>query len=92
MTDQQATAGKTTFVVPADLAPADAEVVRVAALSAIDKAKADDGHLFLELNGDRPSPCATQILVATTRSASAASVELSYSAAADKTLTELGIN
>ena len=79
-------------VVPSDLSPADAEATRVAVLEALGAAKAAATPLEIGLDADRAGPCAIQVMVATKRSADAASVSLTIPDQTRHVLTEMGID
>lgn len=76
----------------AELSPSDAVGVRDMLLAGIEAAKAGDTALELDLEGEPVTPCAIQLLVATTHSAAAAGVKLSLSEQADKVLASVQVD
>ncbi|MEM7061084.1 MAG: hypothetical protein AAF557_26185 [Pseudomonadota bacterium] len=74
------------FVVPADLPLNKASEVRETALKTLGSAK---GAVLVDLDGDDPSVCALQLLIATKRSADGESLELKFSDSAKAALEEI---
>lgn len=73
-------------VVPAKLSPVDAEALREAALAALTAA---DGELSIDVDGDEPSVCALQILIAAKRSADAKGLNVALSESAEAALANV---
>lgn len=91
MSEDESTSPQPTSVeFQADLSPADAAGIRDALLTAVTSAQDAKSILTVTLLGEQPTPRAVQLLVATTRSAQAAGVELSLSESAGKVLA--GVN
>ncbi|MFK7942856.1 MAG: hypothetical protein AB8B85_08105 [Paracoccaceae bacterium] len=75
-----------TFVLQADLSPADAEEAREALIAHLTTAKERAGSMTIEIDGGGGTPCALQLLVAAQRSAEVAQVGLNMSEQAGKLL------
>lgn len=73
----------------AELPPSEAADVRDMLLAGIKAAKDGDKTLALDLEGEPVTPCAIQLLVASTHSAAAAGVRLVLSEQADKILASV---
>lgn len=63
----------------AELSPAEASDVREALLAGLATARDAKKSVSVDVQGEPATPCAIQLLVATTRSAAAAGVDLSLS-------------
>lgn len=75
-------------VIPAALSPADAEGIRLEALERLEGAKTT-GAVSLDVDGASLTPCALQILIATTRTAERMGVTLEISEQGKSALAEL---
>lgn len=77
------------LVLKADLPPADAAETRDLAQARLEEAEAASAPLTVDIEGERPTPCALQILVATTKSAERRGIDLSPTAEAQTVLSSL---
>lgn len=71
------------------LSPADADKERDLVIGALDGAAGSEAPLGIDLDGEQLSPCALQLLIATTRSAKNRNVALDLSKTADTALKML---
>ena len=77
------------IVIPAVLSPADAEGIRIGALEALEGSTQREHSMIVEVEGDSPTPCALQILVAVTRTAERLGQTLEISERGNAALAEL---
>ena len=78
--EAQGDAGPVT--IPAALSPADAREVHARLLAALQAARETGGPLAVEIDGERPWPCALQLLAAAERSAREAGLDFAPGTAA----------
>lgn len=80
------------IVIPAALSPADADGVRNSTLKMLDAAKAGEGSLSLDIDGDALTPCAIQLVVATRRTAQQLGVVIEISECSQAALSAIQLN
>ena len=81
-----------TFTVQSALSPADAENAKAEAISMLEAVDQNPREIGFDIDGTALTPCAVQIIVATTRTAERMGIKLCATEQCGSVLSELQIN